>query len=126
MYSLKIKVTKEIIERSMYCSDKGTSQFYIANNCAFALAVKEIFPKAAVTSLSMWPNGMCEHPEIKLPVDAVNWIKNFDSLENEPKLRLAMVQIECIIDIPDIVIAGIGLDHVYKILENSKHLELIE
>ena len=45
---LEIKVTKEILSKSMFCAGESD---YIQENCAFALAVRDIFPKARIGTL---------------------------------------------------------------------------
>jgi hypothetical protein len=55
MYTLKIKVTKQILLESAMCGVKGDA-IGVAQNCAFARAVQCIFPNAFVGGLFIHPN----------------------------------------------------------------------
>lgn len=113
---LKIKVTKEILERSKMCEmDK-----LIYENCAIACAIKDIFPLSKV-----WKTYI-ELPfdiRIHLPQEAIIFISAFDMFA--PCMRLTMQPIEFEIEIPDTVIEKINIEELRPLLENHPTLELI-
>jgi len=121
---MKIKVTKEILKKSMWCgTSAGRGQ--IITNCAVALAVRDIFPRATVgySSISTGFNKIITMPpEVKL------FIEYFDTLKYAPEERLKMSELEFEIEIPDEIISKIGngnIEEVKTIIRNSETLELV-
>ncbi len=123
-YKLSIKVTKEILERSKMC---GTvTQQNIVGNCAIALAMRDIFPKAHVygggdvsfLGASTYP----ERKDAQLPVKAHVFMNKFDSTAvNE---RPLMPEIEFEIEVPDDVIEKINIEEIKPLLINHPTLKL--
>jgi len=122
---IKIKVTKDILKKSMMC---GTKDFEgtISTNCAIALAIRDIFSRASVgvnhfSVLSK--NGMVQ---IELPEKARKFISSFDGLFITPQARLDLPEMSFEVDVPSELINQIGISQVYKVLSESKTLELVE
>jgi len=116
----KIKVTKEILERSKGCGAHNDVD-KIGNNCAIALAVKDFFPNVFVTAHHIYPFGADEsneyiHLRIELPKIALDFIKLFDSLRCIHKARLSLPEFEFEISIPDEIISHINIDEIENIL----------
>lgn len=119
----KIKVTKEILESSKECGAHNDVE-KIGNNCAIAIAVKDIFPNVFVTAHHIYPFGIDEsneyiHLRIELPKIALDFIKLFDSLRSIHKARLSLPEFEFEISIPDEIISLINIDEVENILERK-------
>jgi hypothetical protein len=123
---LKIKVTKEILEKAKYCGiEKGS----VGTNCAIALAVREIFPDAFVAKWEILPffNDELSPQEmelyaIKLPQKATEFISKFDN--GSYWSRVKMEPIEFTVTVPKIVIDKINTEELKPIIEQSKTLEL--
>lgn len=120
--TLRIKVTKEILEKSKDCGDYGES-------CAIARAVSDVLPHAYVESDQILPFwcflglGDDRFP-IKLPHTANQFIKEFDA--SSPEGRVVMDEISFDIEIPDGVIENINIDEIRPLLLNHPTLELVE
>jgi len=132
---IKIHVTREILERSAMCpgltDDNGVE---VRTNCAVALSVIEIFPNAEVYQFGM----TFTRKEIS-PLDSLagrgygiywgrtnpiaHFIGRFDALAFEERRLMPEQSFE--IDVPSEVIEKIGIGEVYKILSESKTLELV-
>ena len=122
MTKLKIKVTKEILERSKMCgTDDGKS---VSQNCAVAHSVRDILPNAAVDGDNIWPNSSLNDELIPLPIEAKIYISKFDY--THPDDRPSLPEIEFEIEIPDSVIEKINIDEIKPLLINHPNLELIE
>lgn len=119
---IKIKVTKDILKRSAMC---GTfSQIAkVIENCAIALAVREVFPNAVVGQTSIRPFGYNITPSIELPRCAKHFIKLFD--KSCPIQRVSMPEFEFTVDVPDSVIDKIGIKDAIDIINKSETLELV-
>lgn len=117
-----IKVTKEILERSSMCG--FDSSVYRVESCAVALAIREIFPRAAVGINNEGIPVICGvgDESIELP-RARLFINLFD--RSTPLERLTMSPQSFEIDVPSEVIEKIGIGEVYRILSESKTLELV-
>ncbi len=125
MTKLKIKVTKEILERSKMCGT-GESTFK-GNSCAIALAVRDIFPNADVgvghikfdnrINTDVW-NFAYLDPATRL------YIQYFDM--TEPLLRPQIAEYEFEIVIPESIIEKINIEELKPLLENHPTLQLIE
>ena len=132
MTTLKIKVTKQILEESKYCGMNMQS-------CAVARAVRDIFPNASVHFKHIFPFGTLEFSHesnvdkivkklgvggvINLPEDATDFIRQFDSCPNI--CRSSLPEIEFEISIPDEVIEKININEITPLLQNHPTLELI-
>ena len=121
---LKIKVTKEILERSMWCSTDAANEGEkgVMGNCAIAVACREIFPKCFVNSDTISTGSFI----IPLPYIAMNLIDEFDNLSHRPLKRLLMQPLEFEVELPDKLIDSIDIDEVREILKESETLELVE
>lgn len=122
---IKIKVTKDILYASRMCGDDA------GFNCAIALAVREIFPNAWVEThkikTSLTEDGLRLTPidrgSIDLPEEATRFIRAFD--ERKPEERILMTPIEFEVTVPNEVINEIDISNMYKVLSESKSLELV-
>ena len=123
-YKLKIKITDDILQRSMMCGLDGRT---VSNNCAFAVAVREIFPNANVGSTLILPDGHTK-PGISFDIPQImtDFIKTFDSLRKTPWKRLELPKEEFELEIPQDIIDMINIDEVKETLKGVQHLELIE
>jgi len=134
-----IKVTKDILKKSMMCgyhavpetgSIKELQKSSIGSNCAFALAVREIWPEACV-GLKIYPyyyanDGILNmSTPIHLPTKALLYISKFDALILTPEKRLELPEISVEIDVPYCILEKVGISEVYKILSESKTLECV-
>lgn len=116
---LKITVTKDIIINSIKCDTR---------NCAIAVAIRDIFPKAFVTDNEIFFDGAdefdCPISETTLlPIEAQEFIQVFDKAT--PKKRKQMDEISFNITIPDSIIQKINIDEIKPLLENHPTLQLI-
>ncbi len=113
MSKLQIKVTKSILNKSAYCGFYRTGRTFVASdlasvaeNCAIALAIRDIFPHALVAPGVIIPFGEESHThafsEIELPVIATQFINEFDN--TLPKDRKKMEPFDFEVDIPDDVL----------------------
>ncbi len=121
MVTLKIKVTKEILERSKMC---GIHNIKVSTNCAVALAVRDIFPRANVELEYIEPFTKLESERIELPMEATDYIILFDEFKKTPLIRLMMPEIEFEVIIPDTVIDQINIDEIKPLLQNHPTLKL--
>lgn len=129
MTRIKIKITKEILKESSDCNINGKKA---GDNCAIALAVRDIFPKAWITPVSILAEGLnFKRREscfvIPLPEEAVNFIRMFDN--NSPEGRQEMNEREFELEIPDEALQLIGngeIEQVKQIISQSKTLELCQ
>jgi len=119
-----IKVTKEILQRSMMC---GVHDSNVSANCAFSLAMRDLFPKAhcEVSFTGIDGYGFNSKYQIQHTSEMTDFILKFDSLNKHPECRLLLCPQDFEVEIPDKVIEYIGIDQVYKILSESKTLELV-
>lgn len=125
---MKIKVTKEILKKSMWCSTSaGIGD--VVKNCAVALAVRDIFPRAEVGyDLIYTGTEVYRKHFLPLPREVTFFIKDFDLLKYAPEERLKLSELEFEIEIPDEVISNIGngnIEEVKTIIRNSETLELV-
>ena len=121
MTKLKIKVTKEILERSKYC---GGGDLNVSQNCAVALAVRDIFPKAAVDGDYIWPDADIKEGLMPLPREVSAYIIEFDNLYPQDRPKLPEIEFE--VEIPDSVIEKINIEELKPLLQNHPTLQLIE
>ena len=123
MTTIKIKVTREILEKSAYCDLSK-----VGENCAIALAVRDVLPMANVGSSSIYPfgTGTRQHclMEIQLPELAQNFITAFD--RNSPLCRLEFPEVEFDVEVPDDVLEMIApIEELKKQLFNHPTLQLV-
>jgi hypothetical protein len=127
-----IKVTKDVLKRSAECGHGAGSN--VGSNCAVAVAVLEIFPNAWVSHAWIHLHDVnyptfgyaTEHHakhSIGLPPEASAFIALFDEAVPEERLKLDPISFE--INVPDEVVSEIGIGEVYRILSESKTLELV-
>lgn len=112
-----IKVTKEILERSAMCGHTTETRDSKSYNCAVALAAQEIFPGCQVCPWGIHYGG------VSMKHDAERFIAVFDL--SEPAQRLLLQPQSFEIEVPQEVIEKIGIGEVYRILSESKTLELV-
>ena len=110
-----IKITKEILELTKQCGEEEIE--IIGENCAIALALKDIFPKVNVTGDYIHPFGIDDNDrwnefKIALPKIAQDFIKNFDSLCKIPNQRILLPEFEFEISIPDEIISDINIAEI--------------
>ena len=129
---IKIKITKAVLRESADCSPKkhlatGKS---VGENCAFAVAVRDLLPRAAVGYTSIFPFGTGYHPDhpstFSISHEMTEFIKKFDrSSEVE---RLAFNEEEFELDLPEWVVGKIGdenIEEVKRLISTSPTLELV-
>ena len=119
MIKLQVKVTKEILRESMYCGMDGKLP---NSNCAVALAVRQIFPKASVGSVGYLPFGYIGN---QIKHDGSEFISLFDSLKSTPEKRLSIPETTVTLDITDEILERINLEDMSNMVSKIEHLELI-
>lgn len=146
MTKLKIRVTKEILDRSKMCNtdinvgmeSNQKCEGFAGANCAIALAVRDIFPNAWVdifciipfaagnTGLDIFRSISYPKPDnyIRLPQIASDFISRFDKAE--PQERVQMPEMEFEVEIPDEVIEQVNISEVATLLANHPTLKLQE
>lgn len=126
-----IRVTKAILKKSMMCGQDGV-EGSVAENCAIALAAQEFFPMCVVSydddiegtpTIFHYPNAGPTSIKMPLPKEAFRFMSNFDN--SSPEERLLMPEHSFEITVPRSIIDEIGIGQVYKILSESKTLELV-
>jgi hypothetical protein len=123
---LTITVTKEILEASKMCGRFDKQQVGgIGENCAVALAVRDIFPNAYVATEVICPLGIsvgAHQAEIKLPREVSDFIRVFDFANPEKRIQLPELSFD--INIPDSIIEQIDISEISKLLEGHPTLKL--
>lgn len=130
---IKIKITKEILKESWLCSpeickQRGSS---VGESCAFALAVRDLLPKAAVGYSDIFPFGSNWGSGITpvcFPITQAmkSFIIQFD--RSTPLMRLKFDEEEFELELPDWVVDNIGdgnVEETKRIISQSKTLELV-
>lgn len=138
-----VKVTKEILIKTSRCNNA------FGINCAIAAAIREMFPHSITGNrmLSIYTEenfikllnnpfnlyrkdqnviytlGYPEIAQIQLPFEAMRFIRTFDITSVEHRMNLEPIQFE--INVPNEVIDQIGISTAYKVLSESKTLELV-
>jgi hypothetical protein len=132
---LKIKITKEILTKSSLCGK--TPEYFvkfkrkmIGDNCAIALAVKEIFPDAYVNGYTISPFGRVTAANysktkvfIMLPEVAKQFVSRFDQASTEHRCSMSPFEFE--VTIPEAVLDVITIDDLTRIAETSETLEVV-
>lgn len=118
---IKISVTKEIYRKAMYCGYTAQTIGSLSENCAIALAIRDIAPKARV-SISMVTWDLLENLRSILPLEVSEMISLFDT--TIPSHRLNLPEFHFFVDFPDELVNEIGLSEVKEILSKSETLEM--
>jgi len=124
-YQLTITVTKEILERSKNCGFGEMEN--VSTNCAVALAVRDIFPKAIVTACAFYPYLHLPHQQencIILDRKTIDYIRKFDS--TPVIFRPGLPEYSFTLNIPDSIIDQINIDEIKPLLINHPTLKLQE
>jgi hypothetical protein len=132
---IKIKITKDVLRRSMICVGDEMQ------NCMVAVAIYDLFPEASVYQFAIcFTESACDYYErncfsegkkfnneelVKLPFSVTEQIKKFDELFSAPEKRLLLPEFSFEIEVPSSVIDKIGISQAYKVLSESKTLELL-
>lgn len=117
-----IKVTKDVLFRSRMCGLGGAG---LSTNCAIAVAIRDLFPKASIGCPSMIFDSSqsdLRYDNI-LPSKALSFISKFDS--STPEERVNMPEFSFELPIPEEVINRISIGMIYKVLSESRTLELV-
>lgn len=136
-----IKITEEILRKSHRCTNN------YGENCGISLAIREVFPLSRVRSndILVFKSEIQRRRQavtksikdaayrIYLPEVASEFIQEFDGYGYQElpgvypylEARLTMKPISFEIDIPTELIEQIGISEAYKILSESKTLELV-
>lgn len=108
---LRIKITKEIIEKAVWCGTDNEPD--VPENCAVALSLKELFPDVYVTRKAICFKGY-KFPFVEIPSEGRMFIEDFDRLCDNPEARLYMDPVSFTIDIPEAVVKEFGADVVKR------------
>jgi len=120
-----IKVTKDVLQRSIFCG-VGLNPKDTSKNCAIALAVREIFPRACVIYGEIYPDSEnLNLSQIALPNEADRFINKFDKLKHDHLERLNLPEFSFEVDLPPSVVEMIGIEEAKEILKRSETLELV-
>lgn len=123
---LQINITKEVLEASKLCLWNNVGQ-----NCAIGRAIVDVF------GLRSWVNGaaillykedindeftnVTKIATIKLPVEAMSFVTEFDELL--PEKRVLMNPFSFEIDVPDEILEQIiDISEIETILSNAKYI----
>lgn len=108
----------------MYCGTEKAESIGVSQNCAIALALKDVFGMVSVcdtvTIYGIY-QGRKPYTCIPLPKDAIDFTISFDRLSCIPERRLLLPELEFEIDLPQEVIDAINIDDIVK----SETLELV-
>ena len=127
---LEISITQDILNRSANCVSN------VGQNCAIGLAIFDIFgdkswveSEQILISNTNYKEGNVYRNKnviarIPLSNEAQEFIDEFD--ESLPHQRKLMEPFTFEIDIPENVIEMINIDEIYKVLETSTCLKLVE
>lgn len=119
---LKIKVTKEIIKKAMWCGVMEMTSY--VSNCAVALAVREVFPHAKFLGSDI-VIGKVSTARISVPAWVTEWVTMFDRYICDPVKRLELDPIEFKVELTDEIIDLINIDEAKRIIAESSTLELV-
>ena len=127
---LEISITQDILNRSSNCVNN------VGQNCAIGLAIFEIFGAKSWVEADQILISNVDYNEgdiflsgnviakIELPRIAQSFIHTFDI--NLPHERKRMAAFAFEIDVPENVIEMINIEEIYKVLETSTCLKLVE
>lgn len=128
---IRIKITKEILRRSMFCGTTLNLNLSIFESCAFAVAIREIAPKAYVTGSHINWSGLggkvIDEPGEAvfgpMSIEMIAFIQTFDAMAEDYELRLALPEQNFDVEVPDEFIETIGIQEVRRILKTSSTLQ---
>jgi hypothetical protein len=121
MTTLRIKITKDILEKSKFCDTNP------GKNCAISLAIRDIFPNAHIGENSIDPffddERVSDSHRIWLPKEASSFIRKFDHTcwQSRPD----MDEFEFDIFISDSVLERIDIEEVKTALAEHPTLCLL-
>lgn len=122
---VKVNVTPDVLERSKMC---GVYKRYKGDSCGVAIAIIDLFPSAqtgknCIFLLSDGPYTEDDLSKTSLPWEAQQFITKFDSLQPEERVLMSPFSFE--IEVPEYVIDKIGISNIYKVLSESRTLEMV-
>lgn len=117
MYTLTINVTKDSIEKAIFCSKEIN---FSKTSCAIAHAVRDIFPTAIIYFNHIELDGK----RIALPTIASEFIEVFDRIEPNQRIKLKPISFQ--VSMPDEIIDKLNIDDLKQQLKNHPTLELNE
>lgn len=108
MVSYTVRITKAILQQSMYCGYKNEDDY--EDECAIKLALSEDFSEAIVSSNRLYlDEDACEFGSyIDLPLNVIHFIKAFDT--NTPEERLKMNEFDFTVQIPDEIFSASSVE----------------
>lgn len=120
--TILVKVTPEVLKRPMFCGFDGRP---IILSCMLTEAFRDLFTNChvVVDTANLLGEVSGSGDEITLPDLAIDKRRVFDSLG--PNARLLMSPFSFEIEVPEYVISKIGLGEIYRVLSESKSLELV-
>jgi len=121
MIKLKVKVTKEILRKSMNCGIDSNKK--VSENCAVAYAVREVFPEASIDTPYYYPFN--DH--IVANHNGSNFIIDFDLLRRHPEKRLDLPETEVELEITEEILDELirRTPDYEEVVSNSEILELV-
>lgn len=137
MTTIRVNVTKKVIEESRFCGNELIAQDWEAknkingldgymSNCAIAKAIWDIIPNICVLTqeVMFYSKTSCLGVS-DLPKKAVRFVDKFD--RSSPAERLSLEPISFELEIPDTVIDNISIEEITKRLELQveKTVELV-
>jgi len=136
---IRIHVTEEVLKKTKFCGSVQSTMNgeSITKSCAIAYAIRQLFPTAEVnygriyfiapTNRNLTSDDYNDGRRCSiLPFDARSFITTFDALSHQPNERLNLDPFSFDIDVPSEVIDQIGIGEAYRILSESKTLELVQ
>lgn len=121
--TIRIKITNEILKESLYCGKINTCKS-IGETCAFALAVRDIFPNAIVLPDCMIPfpptDWKMDAKSINISKEMKQFIKCFDDMTVSQ--RTFLTEKDFNLELPDWVIDQIDISSIV----NSLNAKLVE
>lgn len=115
MITLKIKITKDILVRSSFCDGSKINE-----NCAFAVALRDIFPDARVGYTTVFLST--SEAYFGISQDMTDFIREFD--HSTPEERKTLPEQEFEVEIPDYILETINIDEVTETLKDHPVLTL--
>jgi hypothetical protein len=138
---ITIKITKEVLLRSANCPmtcDDDVIMDKVKENCAVAVAIRDLFPKAKVFQSAInllgdsWQPGLiiCGDPNhgkridvVALPGGATSFIKKFDDSTQSERLKLKPIDFD--IEVSDKFIQRyIGINEATEIINKSESMSV--
>src|SRR5687768_2602043 len=116
MTKIRINITKDILQKSRMCSTR-------ADNCAFALAVRDLFSGCAVGTKLIYPffdnatGSDIQFLSFPITEEMTAFIKRFDKSSPEEIDQMEEQSFE--LEIPDWAIEQMDISDVHQILAES-------